>query len=159
MNWLQILGPSLLIILGGVMTWFIKSRVEELRATEERLRDQRRKIYLEILDPYIRLFAELKSKDAPVQALRKMTSYDYRKTAFNLNLFGSDDVVRAYNALIQHTYEAESTGEQDPGKMMRLWGTLLLEIRKSLGNEKTKLDEVDMLRGMIKDIDEYLGSQ
>lgn len=41
MNWLQILGPSLLIIIGGIITWFIKSRIEELRATEERLQDQR----------------------------------------------------------------------------------------------------------------------
>jgi len=88
-----------------------------------------------------------------------MTSYEYRKTAFNLNLFGSDEVVRAYNALMQHTYEAESAEKQDPTKMMSLWGTLLLEIRKSLGNEKTKLDKLDMLRGMIKDIDEYLASQ
>jgi hypothetical protein len=159
MNWLQILGPSLLIVLGGIITWFIKSRVEELRATEERLQDQRRRIYLEILDPYIRLFAELKGKGPPVQALRKMTSYEYRKTAFNLNLFGSDKVVRAYNALMQHVYEAESTGNQDPRKMMSLWGMLLLEIRKSLGNKKTKLNELDMLRGMIKDIDEYLASQ
>ncbi len=159
MNWLQILVPTLLMLLGGIITWFIKSRVEELRATEERLQDQRRKIYLEILDPYIRLFAELKGKGQPVQALRKMTSYDYRKTAFNLNLFGSDDVVKAYNALMKHTYEAESTGDRDPGEMMHLWGTLLLEIRKSLGNKKTKLNQVDMLRGMITDIDEYLGSR
>lgn len=156
MNWLQILGPSLLIIIGGIITWFIKSRIEELRATEERLQDQRRKIYLEILDPYIRLFTELKSKgpiQAPVQAFKKITSYEYRKTAFNLNLFGSDNVVRAYNALMQHTYEAESTGKQNPREMMRLWGNLLLEIRKSIGNKKTKLDEFDMLRAMIKDID------
>jgi len=39
---------------------------------------------------------------------------------------------------------------------MRLWGALLIEIRKSLGNKKTKLKEVDMLRGMIKDIDNFL---
>jgi hypothetical protein len=152
MNWLQILGPSLLIVLGGIITWFLKSRVEELRATEERLREERRKIYGQILDPYIRLFADLKGQ-GPAQALKKITSYDYRKTAFDLNLFGSDEVVRAYNALIKHIYEAESTGEQDPKEMMRLWGNLLLEIRKNLGNKKTKLNEFDMLRAMIKDID------
>ena len=37
--------------------------------------------------------------------------------------------------------------------MMRIWGGLLLEIRRSLGNKKTKLDEFDMLRAMIEDID------
>lgn len=159
MIWLQILGPTLLVIAGGIITWLLKSRVEELRATEERLRDQQRKIYREILDPYILLFSELKAKGSPVQALRKITSYEYRKTAFDLNLFGSDEVVKAYNALMQHAYEAESTQKQDPKKMMRFWGTLVLEIRKNLGNKKTKLDELDMLRGMITDIDEYSRSQ
>jgi len=155
MNWLQVLGPSLLMVLGGIITWFIKSRVEELRATKEKLQEERRKIYGQILDPYIRLFADLKGQ-GPAQAIKKITSYDYRRTAFDLNLFGSDEVIRAYNALMKHTYEAESTGKQDPKGMMRLWGSLLLEIRKSLGNKKTKLNEIDMLRAMIKDIDNFL---
>ena len=154
MNWLQILGPSLLMVLGGIITWFFKSRVEELRATEERLREERRKIYGQLLDPYVRLFADLKGQ-GPVQAIKKITSYEYRKTAFDFNLFGSDEVVRAYNDLMKHTYEAESLGKQDPKEMMRLWGSLLLEIRKSLGNKKTNLNEFDMLRAMIKDIDKF----
>ena len=155
MNWLQWLGPPLLLVIGGFGTWFIQSRVEELRATRERLREERWKIYSQILDPYIRLFADLKNQ-GPTQAIKKVTSYEYRKTAFDLNLFGSDEVVRAYNALMKHTYEAESVGKQDPREMMRLWGSLLLEIRKSLGNKKTKLNELDMLRGMIKDIDNFM---
>ena len=153
MDWLQILGPPLLMALGGIITWVIKSKIEELRAIEEKLREERRNIYAQILDPYIRLFADLKGKGSD-QALRKITSYDYRKTAFDLNLFGSDEVVRAYNDLMKHTYKAEVTGNQDPKEMIRLWGKLLLEIRKSLGNKKTKLNEFDMLRAMIKDIEE-----
>lgn len=151
MNWLQVLGPSLLVIVGGIITWFLKSRVEELRATEEKLREERRKIYSQILDPYIHLFAD-STGQGPAQ-IKRITSYEYRRTAFDLNLFGSDEVVRAYNALMKHTYEAESLGGQDAREMMRLWGSLLLEIRRSLGNKKTKLKEFDMLRAMIKDID------
>ena len=151
MDWLQILGPTLLMVLGGIITWFIKSKIEELRAIEEKLREERRNIYAQILDPYIRLFADIKGK-GPDEALKRVTSYDYRKTAFDLNLFGSDEVIRAFNNLMKHTYEAEATGKQDPQKMMLLWGKLLLEIRKSLGNKKTKLNEIDMLRAMIKDI-------
>jgi len=153
MDWLQILGPSLLMVLGGIITWAIKSKIEELRAIEEKLREERRDIYAQILDPYIRLFADLKGK-GPDQALKNITSYEYRKTAFDLNLFGSDEVVRAYNNLMQHMYKAEVTGNQNPKELMCLWGKFLLEIRKSLGNKKTKLDELDMLKAMIKDIDE-----
>ena len=155
MNYLQVLGPSLLMVLGGMITWLLKSRVEELRATEEKLREERRKIYGQILDPYVRLFTDLKGQ-GPAQAIKTIRSYDYRKTAFDLGLFGSDAVVRAYNALMKHVYNAESTGKQDPKEMMRLWGALLLKIRKSLGNKRTGLKETDMLRGMITDIDRYL---
>jgi len=108
MDWLEVISPPILIVIGGIITWFLKSRVEELRATEERLRDERRKIYGQILDPYIRIFADLKGQ-GPTQALKKITSYAYRKTAFDLNLFGSDDVVLAYNDLMKYTYEAEAT--------------------------------------------------
>lgn len=153
MDWLQTgLGPALLMVLGGILTWFIKAKIEELRAIEEKLREERRNIYAQILDPYIHLFADLKGK-GPDEALKKITSYDYRKTAFDLNLFGSDEVVLAYNDLMKHTYESEATEKREPNKLMLLWGKLLLEIRKSLGNKKTKLDELDMLRAMIKDID------
>lgn len=158
MDWLQTLGPSLLIVVGGIITWFLKSRVEELRAIEERLRAERRKTYGDILDPYIHLFAGLKTGQPQAQVLKKLTSYDYRKTAFELCLVGSDQVVQAYNDLMQHSYESERTGKQDAPEMMRLWGLLLLAIRRSLGNKKTRLNELDMLRGMIKDIDKMAGA-
>ena len=144
------------MILGGINTWFIKSRIEELRAIEEKLREERRNIYAQILDPYIHLFADIKKGKGPDEALKRVTSYDYRKTAFDLNLFGSDEVVLAYNNLMKHTYESEATEKREPNKMMLLWGKLLLEIRKSLGNKNTKLDEFDMLRAMIKDIDKLV---
>lgn len=156
MIWIQMLSPSLLMVLGGLITWIIKSRIEELRAVEEKLRETRRDIYSQILEPYIILFADLKrsGEDKAIpKAIQKITSRDYRKTAFNLALFGSDNVVYAYNNLMKHTYKAEQTNQKNPKEMMRLWGNLLLEIRRSLGNKKTKLNEFDMLRSMVSDLD------
>ncbi len=154
MNWIQIVGPSLLMIIGGILTWFIKSRVEELRVTEEKLREDRRKIYNEILDPYIRLFSDMDGESG-ARALNKIASYEYKKTSFELSLFGSDNVVGAYNKLLSYMYQIEDNQSPDSIKLLHLWGGLLLEIRKSLGNKKTKLTEVDMLRGMIKDLHKY----
>ena len=152
MNWLLAIGPSLLMVLGGIITWLIKSRIEELRATEEKLREERRRIYKELLSPYISLFADL-SQAGQQKAVRQMTSREYRETSFDFNLFGSDEVINAHIALMQHFYKSEKTGTQDSKKMFRLYGGFLLAIRKSLGNKKTKLNEIDMLISMIKDID------
>ena len=62
----------------------------------------------------------------------------------------SDEVVRAYNAMFQHIYKADSKG-QNPREMMRLWSNVLLAIRRSAGTPDTRLDEWDMLTATIKD--------
>jgi len=150
MDWLQILGPTILVIVGGIITWFIKAKIEELRSVEEKLRDKQRKIYVQILEPYIRLFTDT-SEQGIKKAIREITSYEYRKTAFELALFGADAVVRAYNELLQHAYKVESGQEQrDHNKILQIMGRFLLEIRKSLGNKRTKLKDAEMLEAMIK---------
>ena len=145
--------PILLPLAGGGIAWIIRSRIEELRALEEKLHSDRRKTYEEILDPYIRLFAAIKNPSAQEGVNEQMLSLDYRKTAFQLILLGSDDVVRAHNELMQYIFSIE--GLPDPGVLMKRYARLLLEIRKSLGNKRTTLREVDMLRGYIKDIDSF----
>lgn len=152
MEWLATLVPVLVMGLGGAIGWFVKSHIEELRGIEEQLREQRRKVYSDILNPYILLFSDLSAQGSE-RAISTITSQEYRKTSFELNLVGSDEVVRAYNDLMQYSFKSEAAGTQDAGTMMRHWGMLLLEIRKSLGNKETNLDEFDMLRGMIKDME------
>lgn len=152
-NWLIALGPTLLVIVGGIITWIIKSKYEELLTIQEKLLEERRIIYKKILDPYIQLFSNLKNSNNVNEATRKLTSFEYKKTAFDLNLFGSDKVVLAYNEIMQYAYKSESTGNSGSAEILLLWGKLLLEIRKNLGNKKTKLKEIDMLKAMIKDIE------
>lgn len=154
MDWLQILGPTLSAIIGGIVVWIIRSRIEESRAIQQRLNEERRKTYGEILGPYIRILTDLKG-EGPKQAINQIQSYDYKKSAVDLTLFGSDNVVRAYNALLQYGYKIEAGENQEMrGNIyMKLWGKLLLEIRKDVGNKKTDLSELDMLRWLISDID------
>ena len=159
MNWLEILLSVVIVAVGGggIFNLIIKSRLEELRAIEERLSVERRKVYGEILDPYIELFASLTLEDGGASKspniIQKITSKEYRKAIFELGLIGSDDVIRAYNTLMQHSFKSSGPDEKDPFETMRLFGILRLEIRRSLGNKKTKLNELDMLRGEIMDID------
>jgi len=144
-----IIGPSLMII-GGIVTWIIKSKIEELQAIEKSLLDERRKIYYDLLSPYIEIFAIEGNKE---KAMKDMLSTEYRKTSFNLNLIGSDSVVNAYNEMMQYTFKTEKLENTDPKQLMILLANFLLEIRKSLGNKKTTLNNIDMLKSMIKDID------
>ncbi|ACR80647.1 hypothetical protein [Kosmotoga olearia] len=139
-------------ILGGAVVWFIKARIEEIKNIQEKLREERRKLYMEILSPYIKTFSNPNNVN---QAIKEIKSVNYRKISFEFNFVGSDDVIRSLNSLMQYIYNIESSKEEkDDVKLLNLWGKLLLEIRKDLVNKRTKLNEFDMLKSMIKDIDE-----
>lgn len=143
----------------GFAVWYFQSRIEQLRRAQERLHDDRRKIYSGVLDPYVRLFSGLKDSNEMQKAMKQLLSFEYRRNAFEFSLIGSDDVVRAFNGMMQYVFlfdEGQGGTPPDPKKMMQLWGAFLLEIRRSVGDSKTTLTERDMLRGYIKQIDKYL---
>ena len=164
-NWiLQITAavlPTILLLVAGAFGWFFKKRYEELQELEGKLREERRRIYWALLEPYVRVFAGIRSgtEETMRDAEKTMSSFDYRKTGFELDLIGSDDVVAAWNSMMKHVYRADETGARDSAELMLLFGRLLLTIRKDLGNKKTKLKELDMLRAMIKDLDESISSK
>lgn len=85
----------------------------------------------------------------------KMLSVDYRKVSFGLSLVGSDPVVKAYNELMQYFFnwksESPATSEDVLGMLERV-GDLLLEIRRSMGNETTELDNFSMVEWFISDL-------
>ena len=148
-SWLPIIIPPLLMAFGGIVSWIIKSRTEELKATEERLRQERVKVYTEILSPYIQILSD-PSGPMTARAGTKIASLDYKRIGFELALLGDDEVVRAWSNLLQYFY-THGESQRDFREALRLLGRMLLEIRRSLGNKRTKLTEFDMLRWLIKD--------
>ena len=91
-------------------------------------------------------------------AMTKMMSLEYRNTSFKLSLVGSDAVVMAYNNLFQFFFQQGSAPEHTSERlriMLSLLGTLLLEIRRSMGNESSKLTNWQMLEWFITDVRKY----
>ncbi len=157
-DWIDFIVTPLVAALVGFGVWYVQSRLEALRREQERLHDDRRKVYADVLEPFIRLFAGIKNPKENQKALRHLLSVEYRRTAFEFSLIGADDVVRSFNDLMQYVYsfDAEADEKPNPSELMRLWGAFLLEIRRNVGNPKTKLTPADMLRSQIKDIDKII---
>lgn len=147
------LGAPILVAIGGLVTWFLKTRKEELQAIEERALERRIEIYNQILDPIIVLFTSGANQKLKDEASKKFTTVEYRKAAFNLITFGSDDMVNAYNTMMQSFYKNES--DSNPKITMRKYANFILAIRKDLYNKNTKLKYLDMLKFMIKDIETF----
>ena len=106
----------------------------------------------------MRIFAGVKNPKETEKALQHMLSVEYKRTAFEFSLIGVDDVVASFNDLMQYVYsfDAEADEKPDPSELMRRWGGFLLEIRRNVGNPKTKLTPADMLRSQIKGIDKII---
>jgi len=151
---MDFLVTPLVAALVGFGVWYFQSRLEALRREQERLHDDRRKVYTDVLEPFVRIFAGVKNPKENQKALQQLLSVEYKRTAFEFSLIGVDDVVQAFNDLMQYVYsfDAEADKRPDSSELMLRWGRFLLEIRRNVGNSKTKLTPADMLRSQIKDI-------
>ena len=90
----------------GALVWYLQSRIEAVREERRRLQDERRNIYIAVLEPYIRVLAGIKNPSEASKAMKRMLSFEYRKISYELNLMGSDEVIRANNAFMQLAYSA-----------------------------------------------------
>lgn len=162
----SIATPIVLLALAAI-GWIFRSRVERRFALEDKLRDDRVETYYQILEPYIIMFMadaawnsdpKNKNKSKFDVGSRKMLSLEYRKQGFRLALFGSDEVMRSYNKLMQYffTRDANSPVTKEVVRdSISMIGELILEIRRSVGNSETKLDRLEMLEWFLSEMDEY----
>ncbi len=165
MDWLE---PIMLLALGGLVTLFSQRYIEDLKSqralvaaekhrtheAEMRLRDERRKTYLRVLDPYIEVLSEMGRGGDYQAANARLLSVEHRKAAFELKLVATDEVVEAFNAFARYIIDVRSGSDQDvPGELLRRWAHLLLSIRKSVGDPETGVTPKAMLVDWVTDID------
>lgn len=155
---IAILGP-LLITIGGLITWFFKSKREDLLLAEEKTRDFKVKTYEVLLEPFIVVFTFTLDESQKQKGIKKLLSLEYRKAAFNLTTFGSDEVVKSYNKIMQAFFNIKSEDFEDDEEyaviMLTYLSDLLLNIRKDLYTKKTDLQRSEMLAFMINDIEKH----
>jgi len=139
---------------GSIVVVIIQYQFQKLQSLEEKLRIERRKVYLDVLRPLIYLF---KKKQTDTELFQLMDDLDYRQSTVDLVLIGSDEVVKAWGDFMQHLYTSHNKMPEERAKMLnvKLLARLLLTIRKDFGNRKTKLKEYDMLRHMITDLEKF----
>jgi hypothetical protein len=158
--------PLLVLTLTGV-GWRLRTRFERQAALEDKLREDRIGTYNAILKPFIILLTsdaawqsdpKNKSKDKDEIAKRTLLSLEYREQGFRLSLVAPDPVVKSYNNLMQFFFGLEESSAPTNANvivMLGLLGQFLLEIRRSMGNEATKVSNWEMLEWFMKDARKY----
>jgi hypothetical protein len=165
--------PILLAFLAAV-GWLLKNSLEKsqvrqqtqvarIRELEDKLREDRIETYNALLEPFFLLFTteaafaqdpKYKGEKKDELAIARMLSVEYRRVGFKLSLVASDEVVRAYNRLMQFFYHDDgdaSAVDVKASVWVKLLADLLLKIRKSMGNEATSLDSWEMVEWFMKD--------
>lgn len=170
-NWVQYvtafssLATPILVLALTAVGWMYKQSFERKIKLEEKLRGDRIEIYNKILEPFILFMMSNaawesdkrnKGKNKDDIATAQMLTLEYRQTSSKLSLIGSDEVVVAFSNLMQYFYNQHDTFETNTSDrqlkhLLTLLGKFLLEIRKNMGNEFTKIDEWGMLDWFITD--------
>ena len=157
----------LFVLLLTAVGWRLRQSIERRHELENKLHGDRIETYNKILEPFIILLmsdaaweqdTKHRGKNKNDVAMTKMMSLEYRNTSFKLSLVGSDAVVTAYNNLFQFFFEQGADPVHTPDQlrnMLSLLGTFLLEIRRSMGNESSKLTNWQMLEWFITDARKY----
>lgn len=174
----SMLTPILVLLLTG-LGWHIKARLERnrdedskaqarIRELEDKLRADRIETYNQLLEPFFVLFTtdaifasdpKFKGKSKDQLSIGRMLTVEYRKVGFKLSLVGDDEVVRAYNKLMQFFYKIEHeglTGDEllvKTSHWIKILSELLLAIRKSMGNQHTSLNNWEMIEWFMTDAD------
>jgi hypothetical protein len=148
---IALLSP-ILITVGGLITWFLKTRQESLQLSEERSREKRMETYKEILEPFIILITPAASHAEKDKATSIIRSTKYKKATFDFITFGSDETVRCYNSMMQFIFNNQS---DETMKLIKIFAGLILNIRKDLYSRRTKLKKSEILAFTITDIENY----
>ena len=141
----------MLVLIGGLVSWYLKDRTEALRTEREKFQRDRLNIYLEILEPVLGAFVYQDSTQKQSRTIAKIASDQYRKKSFELILYGSDEVVRAWGDFMQHMYRSNEAGTFDLKASLQKLGAVLLAVRKDLGNKNTDLDNLEIFKWYLKD--------
>ena len=143
---------GLIAALTAFIGWYARHYMATIARHRELLHEERRQIYLVVLEPFFIGLSKSKAKTRRSEQI--VNSPAYRQAMFTLSLIGSDETVHAVNEMMQRAFKVTSEDPLTPTDLIRHFGGLLLAIRKNLGLKGTKLTPRDMLRSTIIGIDD-----
>lgn len=157
---IAILSP-VLITCGGLISWFLKSKKDELINAEERAREFKINTYRKLLEPFIAAFTVSISDEERNREIEKLQSLEYKRAIVDLTTFGSDQTLKTFNKIIQSFYQSDEyrtdpeTWDKYTVKLLALISEFLLEIRRDVYSKKTRLVRSELIESILKDIDQY----
>ena len=129
MEWLDaIVNSGIVGAISAAIGYYLRKYFESIAKEREKLSSERRRVYIEILEPYIKVLTEIKSKSDRNPAVKTLLSFEYKKSLYKLNLIGSDEVIKSVNKFIAVSREINSDNSIKPEEIIKCWGELILKL-------------------------------
>lgn len=145
------LSEILVAIMTIVATGFgfiIKEQRDKIKMIQNQLSDKKYKVYHEIYAVFFDILKQQKglSKNQKIEDVT-IRMIDIKKDLF---IYAPDTIVKKFLEWV--TYVGDQPGNN---RQMLIFLELFIMIRKDMGNEKTSIEEVDILKGVIGSNEEY----
>jgi hypothetical protein len=144
-------GSLLWTAIVGALAWAIRSNTEKKQEHLRLLGEKKREHYVAFLEFMNLAVSTVKSNGSSSKESGSLTSPakldEFRKWSLRLTLIGSDEVVRAWNAV-----RVAAPEPREGLDILKDWGRLWLEMRKDCGHDDTKLTVADVLASIVNDM-------
>ncbi len=145
-------GTILIVILTAVLTWIghavltgQQRRLEVAKALEA----NRRELYQRIMGLFFDVLKDAKAKSINMDQL----AVEMIEIARDLSVYASDEVLLKF-------LELRRIGEQekpkDPLILLKLWGELIISMRKDLGHKATQVQPMQIAELVVTDLRQHL---
>jgi|SRR5690606_3807606 len=142
------IDPTFLTLISGSVGFIISKIIEDLKESKQRIYEQKRKYYNDLIRPFRDLLKNSKYKQGKNELTPKQIA-EAMDTAFDNILYASDEVIEKYGRFRNNSTNEDADGSVNLHKTLKFFSELLLAMRKDLGNKYTTLDEVHILRMFI----------
>jgi predicted DNA-binding ribbon-helix-helix protein len=134
--------PLLVLILGGI-GWLYRHEKERRLQIEKQLSDKKYDVYIKLLTVFFDILKQVKKgqKTNATKLIDRMM--DIKK---ELIIFGNDGVLFAF-----FRWEKQSQTKSN----LKALAELIIEVRKDMGNPKTKISTKDFLKSLVQTDQDY----
>lgn len=138
---LTVLVPAIVAIAGTVIAW----QTEKLRTMREQLSEKKYKAYADAVKMFYSVLKDSKAHRSTNNEKMMEKMIDIKRDIF---MYGSDKVFKAFNTWLI------STMSSNDNKQFAAFLNFVLEMRKDLCNNKTKLTKYDILLNLTQSEEE-----
>ena len=138
----KIAVPILLLILGGI-GWLYRHEKERRLQIEKQLSDKKYDVYIKLLTVFFDILKQVKKGQKTNETKLIDRMMDIKK---ELLIFGNDGVLFAFFRWEKHSQTKSN---------LKALAELIIEVRKDMGNPKTKISTKDFLKSLVQTDQDY----